>query len=109
MRHVFRIVSTIAVAALLIAIQLPGVLAQTDEELRQLYFKRDFDRIEEFARAGNTRAEGVMGLIMNNQQRRDEAKEWYRRAAEKDDRFATGEEARQGGRVLPFSRPNETG
>jgi TPR repeat protein len=50
-----------------------------------------------------------MGLIMNNQQRRDEAKEWYRRAAEKDDRFATGEEARQGGRVLPFSRPNETG
>ena len=40
MRHVFRIVSTIAVAALLIAIQLSGVLAQTDEELRRLYFKR---------------------------------------------------------------------
>jgi hypothetical protein len=90
MRLAFRIAPAVVAAALLIASQLTGALAQSDEELRQLYFKRDFDRIEQFARAGNARAEAVMGLIMNNQQRREEAKEWYRRAAEKDDLFAIG-------------------
>jgi len=90
MRPTFRVVLNVVVAALLVASHTFCASAQSDEELRQLYFKRDFSRIEEFARAGDTRAEAWMGLIMNEAQRRTEAKEWYRRAAEKDNRFAIG-------------------
>jgi tetratricopeptide (TPR) repeat protein len=88
MRLAFRVVLKIVAAALLIAAQLTAILAQTDEELRQLYLKRDFDRIEQFARDGHTRAEAIMGLIKNQSGRRSEAKEWYRRAAEKDHELA---------------------
>jgi TPR repeat protein len=90
MRLVFRFALRTAAVALIIGSYLPSAFAQTDEELRQLYFRRDFQRMEEFARTGDARAEAWMGLIMNNQNRRAEAKEWYRRAAEKDDRFAIG-------------------
>jgi TPR repeat protein len=90
MRLVPRFALGIATVALVIGSCLPSAFAQTDEELRQLYFRRDFQRMEEIARTGDTRAEAWMGLITNNQHRRSEAKEWYLRAAEKNNLFAIG-------------------
>jgi len=62
----------------------------TDEELRQMYFRRDFAQMETFAREGDVRAEAWMGLIMQQASRRPEAKEWWGRAAEKGNRWAIG-------------------
>jgi tetratricopeptide (TPR) repeat protein len=90
MRYVFRLILNVFATALVVASQTFGASAQSDEELRQLYFKRDFNRIEEIARTGDTRAEAWMGLIKSGNRQPNEAKEWYRRAAEKDDRFAIG-------------------
>lgn len=66
----------------------PIALAQTDEELRQTYFRRDFARMEEIARTGDVRAEAWMGLIKQQAGQRREAKEWWRRAAEKNHSWA---------------------
>jgi hypothetical protein len=55
MRLAFRVVLKIVAAALLVASQIFGASAQSDEELRQLYFKRDVGRIEDFARVGDMR------------------------------------------------------
>jgi tetratricopeptide (TPR) repeat protein len=63
-------------------------LAQTDDELREMYCRRDYARMEEIAQTGDTRAEAWMGLISQHARRREEAQEWYRRAAEKRNLFA---------------------
>jgi hypothetical protein len=65
-----------------------GAVSQTDDELRQMYFRRDFDRMEKLARDGDVRAEAWMGLIMQQASRRSEAKEWWQRAAEKGNAWA---------------------
>lgn len=65
-----------------------SVSAQTADELRAMYFRGDIVRMEEIARAGNVRAEAWMGLMLQNKGRRLEAKEWWRRAAEKGDPWA---------------------
>jgi Sel1 repeat-containing protein len=79
--------------AVLVSLVLAGAfastaLAQTDEELREMYFRRDHARMEEIAQAGDARAEAWLGLIRQNAGRREEAKVWYRRAAEKGSRSA---------------------
>jgi TPR repeat protein len=63
-------------------------LGQTDEELRQMYFRRDFAQMEKLARDGDVRAEAWMGLIMQQASRRFESKEWWGRAADKGNRWA---------------------
>ena len=63
-------------------------VGQTDDELRAIYFRRDFGRMEEIARTGDVRAEAWMGLIKQQAGHRREAKEWWRRAAEKNNRWA---------------------
>jgi TPR repeat protein len=61
---------------------------QTADELRATYFRGDLSRMEEAARAADVRAEAWMGLMLQNRGRRLEAKEWWRRAAEKGDLWA---------------------
>jgi hypothetical protein len=80
--------SSTFVAAVLLGLCLARAEAQTDEALRQMYFRRDFAAIENFARTGDTRAEAWMGLIEQQASHRSEAKVWWRRAAEKDNRWA---------------------
>jgi uncharacterized protein len=75
----------VLVAALLFGVHAPGAIAQTDSALRELYDRKEYARIEQYARQGNARAEAWMGLISRQAGRREEAKEWYRRAAEKGD------------------------
>ncbi|WP_262267181.1 MULTISPECIES: tetratricopeptide repeat protein [Microvirga] len=70
------------------AIGQTGARAQTDEDLRLLWRKGDLAGMEQFARTGDSRAEAWMGLMLRNRSRRPEAKEWFRRAAEKGDRFS---------------------
>jgi hypothetical protein len=65
-------------------------LGQSDDELRQMYFRRDLTRMEEIARTGDVRAEAWMGLMHQNANRREEAKQWWRRAAEKGNLWAIG-------------------
>jgi TPR repeat protein len=72
----------------------PGALAQTDSELRDLYDRKEYARIEQYARQGDARAEAWMGLIRGQAGRPEEAKEWYRRAAEKGNLMAIGHLAR---------------
>ena len=62
--------------------------AQTKEELREMYMRREFARMQEIAEAGKVQAQAWMGLIMQQQARRDEAKRWYLQAAEQGDTFA---------------------
>jgi hypothetical protein len=62
--------------------------AQTDDELRAIYHRRDISRMEEIARTGDVRAEAWMGLMLQHKGRRLEAKEWWRRAAEKGNLWA---------------------
>lgn len=62
--------------------------AQTKEQLRQIYNARDYARMEAIANTGHTEAEAWMGLIRQQQRRRPEAKEWWRRAALKGDAWA---------------------
>ncbi len=67
----------------------PGLAqAQTDDELRRWYFGRDTARIEKLAHTGDARAEAWMGLIHQNAGNRVVAKDWWRKAAEKDNRWA---------------------
>jgi hypothetical protein len=54
--------TSFASAVLLCALTAVAV-GQTDEELRQLYARRDFARMEKIARTGDARAEAWMGLI----------------------------------------------
>jgi hypothetical protein len=63
-------------------------IAQTDAELRVLYGRKDFVRMEIIARRGDTRAEAWMGLMLQNADRRAEAKVWWKLAAEKGDRWS---------------------
>ena len=73
----------------------PGAAwAQTADELRAIYFRGDLSRMEEIARTGDMRAEAWMGLMLQNRGRRLEAKEWFRRAAEKGNRWAINSLAR---------------
>jgi TPR repeat protein len=65
-----------------------ALLAQTDAELQQFFFDKKYARIEELAKAGDARAEAWMGVIKRKAGAREEAKEWYRRAAEKGNRMA---------------------
>ena len=62
--------------------------AQTADELRAIYSRRDIARMEEIARSGDVRAEAWMGLMLQNRGRRLEAKQWWRRAAEKGNQWA---------------------
>jgi tetratricopeptide (TPR) repeat protein len=78
-----RTFAAVASAVLVCAFTTVAV-EQTDEELRQLYVRSDFARMEQIAQAGDARAEAWMGLIRQNAGRREEAKVWYRRAAEKN-------------------------
>jgi hypothetical protein len=82
-----RLSATI-VGAVLMGLCLMRAEAQTDEALREMYFRRGFAAIENFARTGDTRAEAWMGLIEQQASHRSEAKVWWRRAAEKDNRWA---------------------
>jgi TPR repeat protein len=84
-----RAFAALVSAALLCALTAVAV-GQTDEELRQLYVRRDFGRMEEIARTGDVRAEAWMGLIRQNYDHREEAKVWYRRAADKGHLSAIG-------------------
>ena len=70
------------------AIGLAGARAQTDEDLRPLWQKGNLSGMEQIARTGDSRAEAWMGLMLRNRSRRPESKEWFRRAAEKGDKFA---------------------
>ena len=49
-----------------------------------MYFRRDFVQMKEIARTGDARAEAWMGRIKQQEGERGKAKEWYRRAAEKN-------------------------
>ena len=72
-----------ALAVAILGVHVPAALAQTDSELRGLYDRKEYARIEQYARQGDARAEAWMGLISAQAGRREEAKEWYHRAAEK--------------------------
>jgi TPR repeat protein len=82
-----RLLRRIMICAVLIILA-ASLGAETDEELRQLWMRRDLARMEEIARTGDARAEAWMGLMLQNRGRRVEAKEWWRRAAEKGNRWA---------------------
>jgi TPR repeat protein len=64
--------------------------AQTREDIRKLYFRNDFARIEELAKAGNPDAQSMMGFVLKQQGRRAEIFAWTLRAAENDNLFAIG-------------------
>lgn len=74
--------------AIFLGIHTVAARAQTADELRAIYFRGDISRMEEIASAGDVRAEAWMGLMLLNRGRRLEAKEWWRRAAEKGNRWA---------------------
>jgi TPR repeat protein len=78
------------VCAVFIGAFLSAALGQTDEELRQIYYRRDFVQMEKLARDGDVRAEAWMGLMMQQASRRAESKEWWGRAAEKGNKWAIG-------------------
>jgi TPR repeat protein len=84
-RSSWRYLINITLAAFFLAVQTLGIVAQTNEELRALYDRKDFARIEELAKGGHPRAEFYMALIAGSRRQTAEAMEWYRRAAEKDD------------------------
>jgi TPR repeat protein len=87
MRLAFRVVLTIAAAAILAASQMTMVLAQTEDELRALLSAGDIARMEHFARLGNPRAQGMLYIMLAQRRRNSEAAEWRRRAAESGDEF----------------------
>jgi uncharacterized protein len=78
-----RTLAAIASAILLAALTLVAA-GQTDDELRQLYMRRDYAQIKKLARNGDARALTWMGLIKRLEGERGKAKEWYRRAAERN-------------------------
>jgi Sel1 repeat len=87
MRLAFRVVPSIVAAALLMASQMTGILAQTEAELRALLSAGDIARMEHFARLGNPRAQGMLALMLAKRGRKSEAAEWRIRAAENGDEF----------------------
>src|SRR5262245_46523250 len=74
--------------AIFLGIHTVAARAQTADELRAIYSRGDISRMEEIASTGDVRAEAWMGLMLLNRGRRLEAKEWWRRAAEKRNRWA---------------------
>ena len=80
--------------AIFLGIHTVTARAQTADELRAIYFRGDISRMEEIASTGDVRAEAWMGLMLLNRGRRLEAKEWWRRAAEKGNRWAMTKLAR---------------
>jgi TPR repeat protein len=63
-------------------------LAQTDEELRAMYNRKEQSRMQEIAESGDVRAQAWMGLMLQNQGRRAESKQWWLRAAERGNLWA---------------------
>jgi len=61
--------------------------AQTDDELRTLSQQGNIAQIEQYARAGNARAQGLFAIMLAERRRVAEAEEWKRRAAENGDAF----------------------
>ena len=57
---------------------------QTDEELREVYVRGDSRQMKKIARTGDARALAWMGRIKLQEGQRGKAKEWYRRAADKN-------------------------
>lgn len=83
-----RLIASFSVAVIALLALPQMAVAQTDEELRQLYFRKDVARMEQLARDGDPRAQAWMGPIMQQAHRREEAKSWYEQAAVKGNRFA---------------------
>jgi TPR repeat protein len=65
-----------------------AALAQTDEELRAIYNRKEQSRMQEIAESGDVRAQAWMGLMMLQQGRRAESKQWWLRAAERGNLWA---------------------
>lgn len=61
---------------------------QTDNELREIYVRRDLKRMEEVANAGDARAQAWMCLMMRQRYRHDEAVSWCRLGAGQGSSFA---------------------
>jgi hypothetical protein len=61
--------------------------AQTDDELRTLFQQGHIARMEEFALAGNARAQGLFSIMLAQRRRAAEAEQWKQRAAESGDAF----------------------
>src|SRR2546430_9860243 len=65
-----------------------AAFAQTDEELRAMYNRKEQSRMQEIAESGDVRAQAWMGLMMQNQGRRAESKQGWLRAAERGNLWA---------------------
>jgi hypothetical protein len=99
--YAVRFLFPIALAASLVLG--PGARGQTDDELRDIWRQGDMARMEEIARTGDVRAEAWMGLMLQNRGRREESKVWWRRAAEKGNRWAIN----MLGMMLTFDKQDE--
>jgi TPR repeat protein len=83
-------IKTFARAASLVLLNSFAVaaLAQTDEELRAIYNRKEQSRMQEIAESGDVRAQAWMGLMMQQQGRRVESRQWWLRAAERGNLWA---------------------
>jgi TPR repeat protein len=84
---IFKTFTCVASFFLLTSFTVP-VFAQTDEELRVIYNRKDWSHMQEIAESGDARAQAWMALIMQHQQRRAEAKQWWLRSAEQGNFWA---------------------
>jgi hypothetical protein len=62
--------------------------AQTNDQLREIWRNRDFERMEEVARTGDARAQAWLGLMFQNEGRYAEALQWWTAAAEQGNLWA---------------------
>ena len=88
--HAMPCIKTLALAVSFVLVNsLTAIaLAQTDEELRAMYNRKEHSRMQEIAESGDVRAQAWMGLIMQNQERWAESKQWWLRAAERGNFWA---------------------
>jgi TPR repeat protein len=75
-------------AALALVTAVSSASAQTDDDLRALYSKRDIEQMAAIAATGDHRAQAWMGLIMRQSRRRSEAMDWFWRSAEQGNAMA---------------------
>lgn len=64
-----------------------------DKELSQIYQKRDLKKMEEFASAGNIKAQTWLGLMFQHEANYVEAMKWYSLAGNKGDSWAISQAA----------------
>lgn len=89
-REVIAVPVRLIATLLLLGLSISLSSAQSDEELAAIFRRGDVNRMEDIARTGDVRAETWLALMLQNRARRTEAKEWWAKAAEKDNAWAIG-------------------